>query len=44
MSLMKNHLTQLWKTEEENRTKKSIDKKSPKLDKEMWEENRRYMW
>ena len=39
MLLVKNLSTQLWETEEENRTRKSIDEKPPKLDKEMWEEN-----
>ena len=41
MSLIKNLPTQLWQTEEENYTKKSINEKLPKLDKEMWEENQR---
>ena len=41
MSLVKNLPIQLWKTEEENRTRESIDEKPPELDEEMWEENRK---
>ena len=41
MSLVKNLPTQLWKTEEENRKQESIAEKPPKLDEEMWEENRK---
>ena len=41
MSLVKNPPTQLWKTEEENRTYELIDEKPSKLNKEMWEENRK---
>ena len=43
MSLVKNLPTQLWETEEENRTRESesINEKPLKLDEEMWEENRK---
>ena len=41
MSLVKIFPTQLWETEEENRTRESIDEKPPELDEEMWEENRK---
>ena len=41
MSLMKNLPTQLWKTEEEYRRRKSIDEKTPELNKEMWEKNQK---
>ena len=43
MSLVKNLPTQWRKTEEKNRTRKSINKKSPKFDERMWEENQRYV-
>ena len=39
--LVKNPSTQLWETEEENRTKKSINKKLLELDEEIWEENQK---
>ena len=39
--LVKNLSTQLWETEEENRTKKSINEKSSEFDKKMWEESRK---
>ena len=39
--LVKNLSTQLWETEKENRIRKSIDKKSPELNKKMWKENRK---
>ena len=41
MLLVKNFPTQLWKTEEENRTKESINKKPSELDKEIWEKNQK---
>ena len=41
MLLVKNLPTQLWETEEENRTKESINKNPPKLNEEIWEENRK---
>ena len=41
MSLIKNLLTQLWESEEENRRRESIDEKPPELDEEMWDENRK---
>ena len=49
MLLVKNLSTQLWETEKENRTRESIDKKPPKLNEEIWKENRkiiecRYRW
>ena len=43
MSLVKNLLTQLWESEEENRRRESIDEKPLELDKEMWEEKRKIL-
>ena len=41
---MKNLPTQLWETGKENLTRKSINKKPPKLNKKIWEKNQRYVW
>ena len=41
MSLVKNLPTQLCETEEENRTRESIDEKPPELNEEMWEKNQK---
>ena len=41
MSLVKNLPTQMMETREENRTRKSIDKKPPRLNKKMWKENQK---
>ena len=40
MLLVKNLPTQLWETEEENRTRESINEKPPNS---IWEENRKIM-